>query len=220
MFWTLLKKELRIELRSKEISVSMLAFGLTVILTFAFAFNVSPVIFKTFAPGLFWIMILFIAVLGLHRMYAYEKDFDAFGLMVSAPVDRGLIFLAKWVSGVVFLFITELLIIPPFLLFLQLNLVFDVYQGVLLLLLGNLGIMVIGSLVSGLAMRAKMSEVLLPILLFPLVSPIIIAATKATVGLVNREPFWQWQIWVLIMGTFIVIFAIVGYTIFDHIMEE
>ncbi|NOZ03322.1 MAG: hypothetical protein GXO92_01765 [FCB group bacterium] len=220
MFWTLLKKEMQIELRSKEISVSMLAFGLTVILTFAFAFNVSPIIFKTFAPGLFWIMILFIAVLGLHRMYAYEKDFDAFSLMVSAPVDRGLIFLAKWVSGVVFLFITELLIVPPFLLFLQLNLVLNVYQGLLLLLMGNLGIMVIGSLVSGLAMRAKMSEVLLPILLFPLVSPIIIAATKATVGLVNRSPFWQWQIWVLIMGTFIVIFAIVGYTIFDHITEE
>ena len=89
MFFTLLRKELLIELRSKEISVSMLAFGLTVILTFSFAFNVSPSLFKSFAPGLFWIMILFVTVLGLYRIFAFEKEFDAFSLMISAPVDRG-----------------------------------------------------------------------------------------------------------------------------------
>jgi heme exporter protein B len=220
VFFRLLKKELLIEVRAKEINVSMLAFGITVILTFAFAFSVSPAVFETFAPGLFWVMILFVAVLGLHRMYAYEREFDAFSLTLSAPVDRGLIFLTKWVSGVLFLLITEIFILPPFILFLQLQPP-QAWGSLLgLIFLGDLGIMVIGSLVSGIAMRAKMSEVLLPILLFPLVSPVVIAATKATVGLMNRQPAVEWQIWVYILLTFVVIFGLIGYSIFDHITEE
>ncbi|MEE9118936.1 MAG: heme exporter protein CcmB [Calditrichia bacterium] len=220
MFFTLLRKELLIELRSKEISVSMLAFGLTVILTFSFAFNVSPSLFKSFAPGLFWIMILFVTVLGLYRIFAFEKEFDAFSLMISAPVDRGLIFLAKWISGVIFLLLSELLILPPFILFLQLNLNVSWVTGIFLILLGDLGIMVIGSLISGLAMRMKMSEVLLPVLMFPLVSPVIIGITKATRGFIEGQPFVQWQIWILILFSFIVVFGLLGYTIFDHITEE
>ncbi len=220
MFFALLKKELTIELRTKEVSISMLAFALAVILTFSLAFNVSPTLFREFAPGLFWILILFIAVLGLHRMFAIEREFDAFTMMIAAPVDRGLIFLAKWLSGFLFLCLTEIVILPPFLLFLDVTLPSQLMTGAWLVLLGNLGIMVVGSLVSGLAMRAKMSEVLLPILLFPLVSPVVIAAVKATTGWMQEKPFATWQIWVLILTTFIVIFGLIGYTIFDHITEE
>jgi heme exporter protein B len=170
MFGILLKKEFLVELKSKEISTSMLTFGVVVILIFAFSFNVSPKVMTTFAPGLFWVMTLFISTLGLHRMYAYEKEFDAFGFLISAPVDRGLIFLAKWISGTLYSLIADLFILPPFILFLQLQIDIHLGLAVLILVCGNLGLMVLGSLVSGLAMRAKMSEVLLPILLFPLAS--------------------------------------------------
>ena len=220
MFWKLLKKELQVELRSKEITASMLTFGLTIILTFAFAFNISTSLYNTFAPGLLWIIVLFISVFGLHRMFAFEKDFDAFSLIISAPIDRGLVFLSKWVSGVILIFVSELFIIPPFFLFLQLSIDFSWLTGLQILLLGNSGIMVIGSLVSGLAMRAKMSEVLLPILLFPLVSPVIIASAKATSGLLTGVEPKEYQIWILILLTFNVIYGIVGYTIFEHITEE
>jgi len=220
MFWKLLKKELQVELRSKEITASMLTFGLTIILTFAFAFNISTSLYNTFAPGLLWVMVLFISVLGLHRMFAFEKDFDAFSLTISAPIDRGLIFLSKWISGTILILLSELFIIPPFFLFLQLSADFSWGMGIQILVLGNSAIMVIGSLVSGLAMRAKMSEVLLPILLFPLVSPVIIAASKASGGLLSGLPKEQYQFWILILLTFNVIYGIVGYTIFEHITEE
>jgi heme exporter protein B len=220
MLIKLLKKDLLLELRSKEIVISMLTFGVTVILTFAFAFNVSPDLMNSFAPGLFWIMILFISVLGLQRSFAYEKDFDAYSLMLTAPVDRGLIFLSKWMSGTVFLLITELAVAIPFVLFLQLELDVNLWSLWGIILLGDLGIMVGGSLVSGLAMRAKMSAVLLPILMFPLVSPVLIAAVKASIGILNHQPYEEWQLWLRIMGTFIVIFALIGYTLFDHITEE
>lgn len=220
MFWTLLRKEILVEFRSREITVSMLSFGLTVILIFAFAFNVTPGLMTTFAPGLFWVMTMFVAVLGLHRMFAYEKEFDAFGFLISAPVDRGVIFLAKWISGTLLLLLTDLLVLPPFFLFLGLPFHSGLVWGILILILGNLGVMVSGSLVSGLAMRARMSEVLLPILLFPLASPVLIAATKATLGILNSDPVSSWEIWVLLLGTFIVTFGLLGYVVFDHITEE
>ncbi len=220
MLLTLLKKDLLLELRSKEIIVSMLTFGVTVILTFAFSFNVASEIMETFVPGLFWIMILFISVLGLQRSFAYEKDYDAISLMLSSPIDRGLIFISKWVSGTVFLLLTEALVALPFILFLQISLDFNATQLIGVIILGDLGIMVGGSLVSGIAMRAKMSAVLLPILMFPIVSPVLIAAVKSTIGILNQYPYEDWQLWIRIMGTFTVIFGLIGYTLYDHISEE
>ncbi len=220
MFGVLLKKEFLVELRSKEISSSMLTFGVAVILIFAFSFNVASKVMTTFAPGLFWVMTLFISTLGLHRMYAYEKEFDAFGFLISAPVDRGMIFLAKWISGTLYLLVTDIFILPPFVLFLQIQAHIQIGWGLLILVLGNLGLMVLGSLVSGLSMRARMSEVLLPILLFPLASPVMIAATKASTGLLNGDPVSSWQVWLLILTTFIISFGLIGFLVFDHITEE
>ncbi len=220
MLWLLLKKDLLVEMRSREVSASMLTFGLAVILIFSFAFNASPEVFGSFAPGLYWVMILFIAVLGLHRVFSHEKEFDTFSAIISGPVDRGLIYLSKLISGVLFLVLTEVLISGPFILFLQIDIPGNWGLLIALILLGDIGIMAIGSLVSGLAMRAKMSEVLLPILLFPLVSPHIIATVKATSAIFDGRPVDQWQTWLQLMITFSVVFALVGFLLFEHITEE
>ena len=87
-------------------------------------------------------------------------------------------------------------------------------------LLINLAIMAVANLVSGIAMRARLSEVLLPVLMFPLVSPVVIAATKISNGIMAGAPYQLWQIWLLIIGSIIVIFGLVGYTLFDFITEE
>jgi len=216
----LIKKELLIELRSKQILVSMAAFGLSVVLIFAFSFSVSQKILETFAPGLFWVLILFTSVLGLHRLFDYEKEFDAFSLVIGAPVDRGTIYISKWISGWIYLVVAEIIIIPLFVLFLQLRWTQPILPGVGILFLGNSGIMAIGALISGLAMRARMSEVLLPVLLFPLVTPVLIAVTKATTAYLNAQPFVLWQFWVLILASFTVIFGLLGYLLFDHVTEE
>ncbi|MEE8335152.1 MAG: heme exporter protein CcmB [Candidatus Neomarinimicrobiota bacterium] len=220
MFWILLKKELLIEFRSKEITISMLTFGMAIILTFSFAFNVSPQIFSNFAPGLFWIMILFVSVLGLHRSFSYEKEFDAFSLLISSPVDRGLIFFAKWISATLFISLMEILVVLPFFLFLGLQTPSSISGLFGTAVLCNAALMVVGSLVSGLAMRARLSEVLLPVLLFPLVSPVIIAAVKISSAQMAGDLFADWQIWLYIILSFIVIFGLVGFALFDHITEE
>ncbi|MAW68371.1 MAG: hypothetical protein CMG10_01295 [Candidatus Marinimicrobia bacterium] len=220
MFLTLLKKELFIEFRSREVILSMLIFGLSIILVFAFTSNVSKVIVANYAPGMFWIMVLLVTVLGVHRSFSYEKEFDAFSLLISSPIDRGLIYLAKWISGFIFLTIMEAIVIIPFFKFLLIEYPSDLLLSVVTTLLINLAIMSVASLVSGIAMRANLSEVLVPILFFPLVSPVVIAASKISAGIMAGEPYQLWQIWLLIVISIIVIFSLIGYTLFDFITEE
>ncbi|MEE9168020.1 MAG: heme exporter protein CcmB [Candidatus Neomarinimicrobiota bacterium] len=220
MFLTVLKKDLLVELRSKEIVISMIAFGVSVILLYSFSFNQSPETFSIFSAGLLWMVFLFISVLGLHRSFSLEKEFDAMGLMLSAPVDRSYIFLSKWLSGLAFLLVSQSVIVPLFWLFLHLPIPGNLGGWIGLFILSDLGITSIGSLVSGITMRARMGEILLPILLFPLVSPLLIAAVRSTHALMNNQDFGEWRIWIQLMTTFVVAFALMGYVIFDHVSEQ
>ncbi|HIM83423.1 MAG TPA: hypothetical protein EYM55_02215 [Candidatus Marinimicrobia bacterium] len=220
MFTALLKKDLLIELRSKEIVVSMAAFGVSVILLYSFSFNESPRTFSIFASGLIWMVFLFISVLGLHRSFSLEKEFDAIGLILSAPVDRSLIFLSKWVSGFLFLLIAQIIIVPLFWLFLDLDIPEQIGLWLLIFIMTDLGIAAIGSLVAGITLRARMSEVLLPILLFPLVSPLLIAAVKSTDAILMGLPFEEWKIWAAIIFTFVIAFSVTGVLIFEYVSEE
>tara|TARA_B110000438_G_C15597362_1_gene556445 strand:- start:11 stop:673 length:663 start_codon:yes stop_codon:yes gene_type:complete len=220
MFYTLLRKDLLLELRTKEIIIPMFSFGLAIILIFALSFNASQLINHTFSPGLLWVIILFISSLGLHRMFVLEKEFDAFSLTLSSPIDRGTIFLSKTISGTILLLIAEIMIIPPFIMFMNLSIPNNWFIMALIIIIGNLGIMSIGAIASGLAMRSKLSEILLPILFFPLVSPHIIACVKATNYWFKGIPFSDWQFWIYLIITIVIIFLLLGYMIFDYITEE
>ncbi|MBT4317726.1 MAG: hypothetical protein HOD52_01440, partial [Candidatus Marinimicrobia bacterium] len=133
---------------------------------------------------------------------------------------RGLIYLSKWISGTIFLTVMEIIIIIPFFKFLLLDLPSNFILFSLTSILINFAIMSVASLVAGISMRANFSEVLVPILFFPLVSPVIIAATKISSGVLSGDPYQLWQIWLLIIVSVIVIFPLAGYTLFDFITEE
>ena len=220
MFYTLVRKDLLLEFRTKEIIIPMFTFGFAIILIFSLSFNASQEINHTFSPGLLWIIILFVSSLGLHRMFVLEKEFDAFTLNLAAPIDRGTIFISKVVSGTILLLIAEIMIIPPFVVFMNLSIPSNWPIMMLILIIGDLGIMSIGAIISGLSMRAKLSEILFPILFFPLVSPHLIACVKATNYWFKGIPFINWQSWVYLIITFFIIFFLVGFMIFDFIAEE
>ena len=220
MFYTLVRKDLLLEFRTKEIIIPMFTFGLAIILIFSLSFNASQEINHTFSPGLLWIIILFVSSLGLHRMFVLEKEFDAFTLNLAAPIDRGTIFISKVVSGTILLLIAEIMINPPFVVFMNLSIPSNWPIMMLILIIGDLGIMSIGAIISGLSMRAKLSEILFPILFFPLVSPHLIACVKATNYWFKGIPFINWQSWVYLIITFFIIFFLVGFMIFDFIAEE
>ncbi|MFQ6615936.1 MAG: heme exporter protein CcmB [Fidelibacterota bacterium] len=220
VFSALFAKDLLVEFRSKEIVVSMIAFGVAVILVYAFAFQQEQDVFSRFSPGLLWTVFLFVSVLGLHRSFSLEKEFDAFGLLLSAPVERVSVFLSKWMSGCLFLVASQIIIVPLFFLFLGLPFPRNIWAWVGLFLLTDLGITALGSLVSGIVMRVRMSEILLPILLFPLVSPLMIAAVKSTDALMKGLDFASWRVWPQLLVTFVVAFGVTGYVVFDYVTEE
>ena len=220
MLLNLIKKELLIEFRSKQIILSMLIFGLAIILIFALSSNISSEILSNYSAGMFWLMNLFVVVIGVHRSFAYEKEFDAFSLLVSAPVDRGMIFLSKWVSGFIFITTTQLIIIAPFFKLLLLDIPENISFFILTSLLINLAMMSIASIVSGIVIRSNFSEVLLPLLMFPLLSPLMIAATKISNDIINSESYELWNVWILIIVSIVVLFGLAGYALFDFIVEE
>ena len=137
-----------------------------------------------------------------------------------APVDRGLIFLAKCVSGFIYLTVMEMIFIIPFFKLLIIEFPIKPLLGIVTTLYINIAIMSVANLVSGIAMRSKISEILLPLLFFPLVAPIIIAATKISSAIMLNDPYQLWEIWVLIVGTIIVVSGLAGYTLFDYLIEE
>ena len=209
-----------IEFRSKQTILSMLIFGLAVILIFAFSTNISREVLTNYSPGMFWLMNLFIVVLGVHRSFAYEKEFDAFSLLVSAPIDRGLIFLSKWIIEFIFLTATQVIIVVPFFKLLLLDFPENLSLFILTAMLVNLGMMAIANLVSGIVIRSNFSEILLPLILFPLLSPLMIAATKISSSVINLQPYDMWNVWVLIVTSIVVLFGLAGYALFDFIVEE
>jgi len=217
---SLISKELLIEFRSKQTILSMLIFGLAVILIFAFSTNISREVLTNYSPGMFWLMNLFIVVLGVHRSFAYEKEFDAFSLLISAPIDRGLIFLSKWISGFIFLTVTQVIVITPFFKLLLLDFPENLSLFILTAMLVNLGMMAIANLVSGIVIRSNFSEILLPLILFPLLSPLMIAATKISSSVINLQSYDLWNVWVLIVISIVVLFGLAGYALFDFIVEE
>ena len=220
MLISLISKELLIEFRSKQTILSMLIFGLAVILIFAFSTNISREVLTNYSPGMFWLMNLFIVVLGVHRSFAYEKEFDAFSLLISAPIDRGLIFLSKWISGFIFLTVTQVIVITPFFKLLLLDFPENLSLFILTAMLVNLGMMAIANLVSGIVIRSNFSEILLPLILFPLLSPLMIAATKISSSVINLQSYDMWNVWVLIVISIVVLFGLAGYALFDFIVEE
>ena len=218
MLLNLIKKELLIEFRSKQIILSMLIFGLAIILIFALSSNISSEILSNYSAGMFWLMNLFVVVIGVHRSFAYEKEFDAFSLLVSAPVARGMIFLSKWVSGFIFITTTQLIIIAPFFKLLLLDIPENISFFILTSLLINLAMMSIASIVSGIVIRSNFSEVLLPLLMFPLLSPLMIAATKISNDIINSQSYELWNVWVLIIASIVVFFGLAGFALFDFIV--
>ena len=217
---TILMKDLRLELRTRESLFTMLAFTGAVILLFAFTLGAAPVRNPSLLPGLMWMTYFFAAVLGLLRLFGREKEFDAFDLLLTAPIDRSAIYLGKLAAFFLFILITQTVSLPLFGLLLGMPLLSAPLALAAILIITDLALAAVGSLVAGMSLRLPAGETLLPVLLFPLLTPLLIAGTKATTAALNGQPLREWDFWLLLMGTFFVLFALAGTFIFDYISEQ
>ena len=219
-FWTILVKDLRLELRTRESLAAMVVFAAAVILLFAFAFSAAPAQLRSFTPGLMWMTYFFTAVLGLLRSFGREKDLEAYDLLLTAPMDRSAIYLGKMMAFFLLLLAAQGVSLPIFVLFLELPLGTAPASFALILILTDLAIAAVGTLIAGMSLRSPAGEALLPILLFPLLTPILIAATKATGAALAGRPLEDWDFWLMLLLTFFALFVLAGTFIFDYISEQ
>ena len=217
---SLIWKEILSELRTKQIISTMVVFGISISLVFALSFNLNKQIIKLISPGLFWIIILFCSTLGINRVFSYEIEGDSYWSWIGAPIDRGFVFLSKVIVLVLVLLISEVLIAIPFFIFLNISFEFSIFHFLIITILGTISITSIGCLVSGLALRSGLKGSLISIILFPLSTPVIIAATKSTEFIFDQRPISEWSFWVLILITIATVFIYAGYLLFNYFIEE
>ena len=211
-------KDLMAELRSKELISGMLVFSLLVIFIFNFSLELSPSTRAAVTAGVIWVTIIFAGTIGLNRSMAVEKDRGCLDGLLLAPVDRTAIYFGKSIANWIFMLIVAAIILPIYSLLYNSN-IFS--PGlILVILLGSEGYVAVGTLLSSMAVQARTRDILLPILLFPVIIPILIAAVKASNGFLTGIPFAELTNWIFLLIAYDVIFTSVAFMVFDAIVEE
>lgn len=216
--FTIVRKDLAAEWRSRELFTSMLIFSLLVILIFNFALELDPRIRTNVTAGVLWVTFTFAGTLGLNRSMAVEKDRGCMDGLLLAPVDRSAIYFGKAISNLVFMLVVEVIVLPVYSVLYNVNL----FQPGLLvvILLGSVGYVAVGTLLSAMAVQTRTRDVLLPILLFPLVIPVVIAAVKASGGILQGLELSEIQTWINLLLVYDVIFIAISFMFFEYVVEE
>jgi heme exporter protein B len=218
--YLLLAKDLLAELRNRETFTVMLFFAVVMLFLFHFGLNPERENSAVLAPGLLWLAFLFTGVLGVGRSFQAEQTNDCLEQLLLVPGDRGNIFVGKLVGNMAFMLAVEILIIPLFALFFQLNLWDALLPVLAVALLGTLGFAAIGTLFSALTANLRAREVLFPLLLFPLVVPVIIGSVTATGIILGGGTLAEASGWLKLLGAFDTIFLVVGYLTFEFVVEQ
>jgi heme exporter protein B len=211
-------KDLSAEWRSKELLGAMFVFALLVLLVFNFALELDLPVRQAVTPGVLWVTFAFAGTLGLNRSWATERERGAWEGLLLAPVDRSVIYLGKALGSWLFMAILEALVLPIFGALYNVNLF---SPGLLLVvLLGSVGYVGLGTLLAAMAVQTRTRDVLLPILLFPLVLPVIISAVNASAGYLRVAPMEQIWPWLNLLIACDVIFVTAAYLVFEFVVEE
>ena len=211
-------KDLAAELRGRELISAMLVFALLVILIFNFALELDADTRSTVTSGVLLVTFAFAGTLGLNRSMAMEKDRGCLDGLLLAPVDRSAIYFGKAIGNLIFMLIVEMIVLPVYSVLYNTNL-FN--PGLLLvILLGSIGYVAVGTLLSSMAVQTRTRDVLLPILLFPVAIPVFIAAVRASTGFLQGIDMAEIQPWLSLLITYDIVFTAVAFMVFDYVVEE
>ncbi len=214
----LLWKDFITEWRSRESISAMLVFALLVILIFNFALELDLRARESLSAGILWTTFIFSGTIGLNRSLAVEKDRGCLDGLLLAPVDRSVIFFGKALGNLIFMLLVAAIVLPVFSFLYGIQ----VFQPgfLLVVLLGSIGYAAVGTLLATMVVQVRTRDILLPILLFPLTLPVIIAAVKASQGFIQMQPWTEFSIWVNILVAYDLIFLAAAFMLFDFILEE
>jgi heme exporter protein B len=214
----IVRKDLTAEVRGRELLSAMLVFSLLVVLIFNFALDLDKQARENVAAGVLWVTFIFSGTLGLNRTFASEKDRGSFDGLLLAPVDRNAIYFGKLIGTSIFMLMVEVVVLPVFSVLYNISLIQPML--ILVVLLGTLGYAAVGTLLACMAAQARTRDILLPILLFPVTIPVVIAAVKATSGILLQVEWSEYGIWINLLLVYDAIFIAVAMMVFEYVVEE
>ena len=219
--WMILRKDLTVEVRSREILYTTLFFAASCVLVFAVSFVREGRALGEAAAGILWIAIAFAGTLALGRAFERERHTATLRALMLAPADRPAIYVGKLLGIVALLTSTELIVVPLVALLFQAPLFARPLLLVGLLFCGTVGFAAVGTLFAAMLVRARSRDVLLPILLYPITIPVIIAGVRGTMALLQAAPDPAMaRFWIALLMFFDVVFVTLALWTFEPIMTE
>jgi len=213
-------KDLKTEFRTRQNFLTTLFFAFLVILIFNFAFDPGSAAARESTPAILWVAFLFAGMLSLGQAFTREKEDDCLLGLLMTPVERGVIYIGKFLANLLFILVMEVCILPVFIIFFNITFhgMFALFLGIVLLV--DIGFVAVGTLFAAMVVSMRTREVMLPVLLFPVAVPVVIAGVKATTGVFQGQDVSAYANWLKLLGGFDLIFLAVCYYVFKYVVEE
>ncbi len=217
----LLRKELRVELRSFEAVPAMSLFSVTTFVLFHFALARNA-LSGELASGVLWVTLLFAAVLGINRLFVADAEQGGFDGFLLSPAQRSALLWSKALTLLAYLLVLELVAVPAFALLLLEPPLWPALPSLLAVLaLGDLGIVVIGTLVGALAVRTSVRDLLGPMVSLPLLVPVLLCAARASSPLLASAHVGALPLrWLLTLALYDLVFGLITFAVFDFLLED
>src|SRR5579864_4466863 len=215
----ILAKELRTEFRSRELLGTTIVFVLIVIVLFSFTFDPTSSESRRFGPGLLWLAFLFAGSLMLQPSFLREQANDTLAALRLAPIEPFAILLGKIASNMFFMLLAELFLLPIFAVLYNVPVLGEFGPILLVFMLGTLGVATVGTVLSAISSHARMRELMLPLLLFPTLTPVLIASAEVTAGLLSESPSLNW-VGVAFLVVFDIVFLTAAWLFGEYLFEE
>jgi heme exporter protein B len=212
-----LAKDLRLEWRSKDAINAMLFFALLVVVVFSFSFDPNAEESRQIAGGLIWVAFLFAAVVALNQTWARELRNQVLDAYRVSPAPANSLFLAKALGNFIFVCVLEALMTPLFVVFYKLRALGPAWQLIPVAILGTWALVVNGTFFAAISIRTRSREIMLPLLLFPISIPAILAMVNATTTILTGE--LSARFWIVLLATYDVVFTIACLLLFETVLH-
>ncbi len=215
-------KDLLMEFRTKQMLNSMVIFSLLVIVIFNYSF--SNILFNIdvadIAPGILWIAFTFAGMLGLSRSFASEMEEGCLDGLKLCPVAPSTIYLGKVVSNLVIMFMIEAIIVPMFIVLFNFSDIKGLAGLIVIILLGTIGFILVGTLFSALTVNMRTREILLPVILFPIIIPLIMSSVMATQKVLSTGDLFSAIDEIRLLVVYDLVFFIAAQLVFEYVIED
>ncbi len=212
-----LVKDLRLEWRSKDAINSMLFFALLVVVIFSFSFDPTAEESRRIAGGLVWVAFLFAAVVALNQTWARELRNQVLDAYRVSPAPANSLFLAKALGNFIFVAVLECLMTPLFIVFYNLRAIGPAYQLLIVAVLGTWALVVNGTFFAAMSLRTRSREIMLPLLLFPISIPALLAMVEATRSILTGE--FSAKFWIVLLVAYDVVFTMASLFLFELVLH-